>query len=337
MYRVPWRLSTSPTVAIRVTEGCGLDCCSGRCAPIPLEQVRSNLERVNQSPRVDSIVLVGGEPARHPEIMNVVKLAHEIRNKVVLCTNGYDLTSERLSEMRDAGLWGVNLRVNRSQQRPGWRESSDIQIEGLRSHLAEMVAGVGGLLCSFEIEVSDGGTRELADVLAWAERHVDRVQRLVLTYTTPDVTVESASRPRDLADNWRPAGFIADEATGDSTATITWRIGRRGNEILAASSRLLRLLCEYHESTHRRSFAYLSLQSLRSQFLCWLATLSDMSLRPLAREVFASLWQPSKLISPRLASQFLFSLDQPCPPPSAVCPGDSYDSLSTPVESMASG
>ena len=153
LYRLPWRIATSPTLAVRVAEGCGLSCCDGVGKIFPLAYVETALEQARQWPSADSIALVGGEPTRHPQILDIVRMSKQVRNKVIVCSNGYELGAERVSELRDAGVWGVNFRVNRTQNRPGWRDCSEAKIEGLRSHFAELVASVGGLLSSFEVEV----------------------------------------------------------------------------------------------------------------------------------------------------------------------------------------
>jgi hypothetical protein len=335
LYRLPWRIGTSPTLSVQITEGCGFGCCSGRCEPTPLATIKSELESIHHWPRTDSIALVGGEPSRHPNLADIVKFAARGRTKVVLCTNGYDLGLERLVELRDLGLWGVNLRVNREQQRPGWLDRSDSQIEGLRSHLAEMVSRASGLTCAFEVEVLEGHFRELADVLAWSERNIDRIQRVVVGLVPSETRDAPGVRPADMAESWAASGWMASDDPTVSAASVTWRVGRRGSEVLAASSRLLQMLCEGYESLHHRHFAFANPQSFRTQLSCWLGALTDMSLRPLAKEILASLRHPTKIISPRLASQFLFAMEpRPKSSDAPACPGAGWDSLAAPVGSI---
>jgi hypothetical protein len=332
LYRLPWRIATSPTLAVRVADGCGLSCCDGASRFIPVAEVASALEQAKQWPLADSIALVGGEPSRHPQILELVQMARGVRGKVVVCSNGYELGADRISEMRDAGAWGVNFRVNRTQNRPGWRDCTETQIEGLRSHFAELVASVGGLLCGFEVEVSSGDFRQLTETLAWAERHVDRVQRLVLHYTRQHDKEDETPHPTDMADNWSPAGWIS--APNELAATVAWRVGRRGSDILAASPRLLKMVYEYYKLVHGRSFSYLNPLSLQSQLTCWVAAFSDMSLRPLAKEILLSLRNPAGIISPRLASQFLFSVEQEDKHRKPRCTGAACDSLSISMDGM---
>ena len=49
----------------------------------------------------------GTEPRRNRSVSR-----RGIGRKSVLCANGYNLGLERLVELRDLGLWGVNLPVN---------------------------------------------------------------------------------------------------------------------------------------------------------------------------------------------------------------------------------
>jgi len=300
LYRLPWRIATSPTLAVHVADGCGLGCCERLNRFLPLADLAMALEQAKQWPSADSIALVGGEPTRHPQILELVRRARQVRGKVIVCSNGYELGAEHISELRDAGAWGVNLRVNRTQDRPGWRDCSDTQIEGLRSHFAELVASVGGLLCSFEVEVAMGDFRQLAETLAWAERHVDRVQRLVIHFTSERDDGADPAGPTDMADNWSPAGWL-------STPN------------------------EYYNFIYGRSFSYLNPLSLHSQLACWIAAFSDMSLRPLAKEILLSLRNPSGIVSPRLASQFLFCVEQEVKRCNSICEGAACDSLSVPI------
>lgn len=332
LYRLPWRIATSPTLAVRVADGCGLSCCDGLSKFLPFAEVAAELSQARQWPSADAIAFVGGEPTRHPQILELVRIARQVRSKVIVCSNGYELGPERITELRDAGVWGVNFRVNRTQDRPGWRDCSETQLEGLRSHFAELLASVGGLLCSFEVEVSMGDFRQLAETLAWAERHVDRVQRLVIHFTG-DVD-EDGARPTHMADNWSPAGWLS-AGDGALAATVAWRVGRRGSDVLAVSPRLLKMVCEYYRFVNGRSFSYLNPLSLRSQLTCWIAAFSDMSLRPLAKELLVGLRNPSGIISPRLASQFLFCVEQEEKHRKPACKGAAYDSLSVPIDGSA--
>ena len=335
-YRLPWRVGTSPTLFVSLSDGCGFDCCGNRCEPKPFESIQAQLAAVERWSRADSLSLVGGEPSRHPKLTDIVKLAARDRRKVILCTNGYDLGIERLTELRDAGLWGVNLRINAAQARPGWLDRPEAQIEGLRSHYAEMIARVGGLLCSFELELPEGRFRQLADALAWAERNIDRVQRIVVRLDNVETQDTPGVRPGDMAENWAASGWLASSNPSVPAGSVVWRVGRRGSEVLAASPRLLQLLCETYETLHKRHFAFINPQSFRSQMACWLGALTDLSLRPLAMEILANLRSPSKLSSPRLASQFLFTLEPgQQPQQQAPCPGAGWDSLAAPVSSVS--
>ena len=138
-----------------------------------------------------------------------------------------------------------------------------------------------------------------------------------------------------MAENWVASGWIGSSDSDVSAGSVVWRVGRRGSDVLAASPRLLQLLCDGYESLHKRHFAFINPQSFRTQMACWLGALTDMSLRPLSKEIFASLRNPTKLMSPRLASQFLFTLEPDTKatykPP---CPGAGWDSLAAPVAAV---
>jgi hypothetical protein len=187
------------------------------------------------------------------------------------------------------------------------------------------------LLCGFEVEVSIGDFSQLAETLAWAERHVDRVQRLVLHFTSEHDNSADPARPTAMADNWSPAGWLS-APNDEIAAKVAWRVGRRGSDVLAASPRLLKLVYEYYNLINGRPFAYLNPLSPHSQLICWIAAFSDMSLRPLAKEILLSLRNPSGIISPRLASQFLFCVEQEDRRHKPTCTGAAYDSLSVPID-----
>ena len=139
-----------------------------------------------------------------------------------------------------------------------------------------MVSRASGLMCGFELEVPEGHFRELADILAWAERNIDRIQRVVVGLTPNESPDAPGVRPGDMAENWTASEWLAAHYLMATAFSVTWRVGRRGSEVLAASSRLLQMLCEGYQSLYHRDFAYVNPQSFRTQLSCWLGALTDM-------------------------------------------------------------
>lgn len=59
-----------------------------------------------------AIAISGGEPLLHPQLLEIVRVAASLSNQVTLVTNGTLLCSEKIQELRGAGLSSIRLGID---------------------------------------------------------------------------------------------------------------------------------------------------------------------------------------------------------------------------------
>lgn len=184
-YRLPWNLNDNVLAWLEPTKRCNLSCegCYSRNQPQwdkSLEQIRADLDVFTTNRRIDSVSITGGDPLMHENIVEIVRIIRdEYSLKPVLNTNGLALTPELTRELKKAGLFGFTFHVDSRQNRPGWNSKSESELNELRFHYADMVAGVGGLSVAFNATVYSRTLAEIPQVMSWARNHIDIVHSMV--------------------------------------------------------------------------------------------------------------------------------------------------------------
>jgi pyruvate-formate lyase-activating enzyme len=184
LYRLPWSLPDNAIAWLEPTRKCNLACLGCYRENDPkghktLAEVRSDLEVFKRYRTVDGVSIAGGDPLVHPEIVEIVRMVAQDGLKPILNTNGLALTPELLDELKRAGLTGLTFHIDSKQGRPGWKDKSEIELNQLRLHFAEMVAEAGDLGCSFNATVYEDTLEQVPDIVEWAQRHIDIVHTVV--------------------------------------------------------------------------------------------------------------------------------------------------------------
>jgi pyruvate-formate lyase-activating enzyme len=184
LYRLPWSLPDNAIAWLEPTRKCNLACLGCYRENDPkghktLAEVRSDLEVFKRYRTVDGVSIAGGDPLVHPEIVEIVRMVAQDGLKPILNTNGLALTPELLDELKRAGLTGLTFHIDSKQGRPGWKDKSEIELNQLRLHFAEMVAEAGDLGCSFNATVYEDTLEQAPDIVEWAQRHIDIVHTVV--------------------------------------------------------------------------------------------------------------------------------------------------------------
>jgi MoaA/NifB/PqqE/SkfB family radical SAM enzyme len=184
LYRLPWSLPDNCISWLEPTAACNLACfgCYRENEPKAhksLDLVEHEIEVFTRLRKQDGISIAGGDPLCHPEIADIVAMVAKQDIKPILNTNGLALSPELLTELKEAGLWGLTLHIDSKQNRPKWRDRSEIEHNELRLGYAEMIARVGGLSCSFNSTVFEDTLQHVPDLVAWAQEHIDIVHTMV--------------------------------------------------------------------------------------------------------------------------------------------------------------
>ena len=147
-YRLPWTLPDNAISWLEVTKACNLYCegCYRENDPKghkPLEEIKHDLQIFRKFRKTDGVSLAGGDPLVHPDIVEIVRLIAQQGLKPIINTNGLALSKELLRELKKAGVVGFTLHVDSKQHRPYWKGKTEIELNPLRLHFAEMLADVG--------------------------------------------------------------------------------------------------------------------------------------------------------------------------------------------------
>lgn len=80
---------------------------------LDLDKALPNIKAAHEKLGINECVILGGEPTLHTQIVKLVSELHKMSfNKVVMTTNGVDLTDELLEQLLNAGLTHLNVSVH---------------------------------------------------------------------------------------------------------------------------------------------------------------------------------------------------------------------------------
>lgn len=183
LYRLPWNLADNPIAWLEPTQHCNLACDGCYRENVKehksLDEVQQDLDVFWRLRNFDGVSIAGGDPLMHPNLPDIVRHVTRMGRKAIVNTNGLAMTPELLRELKQAGLVGVTFHVDSKQGRPGWRNKTEVELNELRLHYAEMVAKVGGIACAFNSTVYEDTLEQVPDLVEWAARHIDIVHTMV--------------------------------------------------------------------------------------------------------------------------------------------------------------
>jgi hypothetical protein len=185
LFRLPWTLADNAMTWLEPTRQCNIRCdaCfveNSANTHKSLDQLRKELEILGRLRRCDAMLIAGGEPLVHPDIIEIVRLVKSFGNKPVLITNGVGLEQRLALELKKAGAFGFTFHIDSHQARPGWTGKSEQELNDLREHYANLVHDLGGLSCAFNTTVFPDTLASVADIVRWAVAHADRVNIMTL-------------------------------------------------------------------------------------------------------------------------------------------------------------
>ncbi len=184
LYRFPWTQVDTPGTWIEVTDSCDLACPGCFRHRLeghrPLEVVKEEIRLCRAATNCDRVAIAGGEPLLYPQLADIVAYIAELGMKPVLMTNGECLTAEYARELARAGLVQFYFHVDSGQNRPGWEGKDEIAANELRRRYADMVFGLKGVMCGYNITITRANLAAVPDILSWGLDNIDRVQSLSL-------------------------------------------------------------------------------------------------------------------------------------------------------------
>lgn len=183
-YRLPWSLTDNSISWLEPTAKCNLSCygCYRKNeadSHKPLEEIKKDLDVFKTLRKSDGISIAGGEPLLHPDIIEIVKMVKAGGQKPIINTNGIALTKELLARLKEAGVYGFTFHIDSKQNRPGWKNKNEIELNELRQHYADMLRNAGNISCAFNSTVYEDTVQYIPGMLKWAAAHIDIVQVMV--------------------------------------------------------------------------------------------------------------------------------------------------------------
>ncbi|MBI3963182.1 MAG: radical SAM protein [Deinococcus sp.] len=335
LYRLPWSYSDNVISWLEPTKKCNLYCegCYSVNNPTShksLEEVRQDLEVFMRYRKTDAVSIAGGDPLTHPQLPDIVRMVADLGLKPIVNTNGHALTPELLRELKRQGLVGLTFHIDSGQRRPGWNGKSEIELNDLRLHYAQMAAAVGGLSTAFNSTVYEHTLPYVPDLVEWARRHIDIVHVMVFIafrFAPPDMDyyvggqrIEIGGLPyakdrqqrfdisspeileaiRRRFPETEPAAYLnGTEDPGAMKWLLTVQIGCQDRVYGCLSPRMVELAQAGHHLWKGKYLGYVSPKvSARAKALLALA-LVDRSLRTtLGRYLRAVLRHPRRLFQP---------------------------------------
>ncbi len=184
LYRLPWTLPDNAISWLEPTSMCNLYCdgCYRKNesnSHKSLELVRQELDTFNRLRKTDGVSIAGGDPLVHPQIEKIVEMIAHDGQKPIINTNGLALTMEKLRALKDSGVEGFTFHIDSGQNRPHMKGKTEVELNDLRLHYAEMLAEVGGLSCAFNATVYEHTLNDVPKIVEWGQQHIDIVNILV--------------------------------------------------------------------------------------------------------------------------------------------------------------
>jgi MoaA/NifB/PqqE/SkfB family radical SAM enzyme len=183
-YRLPWNLTDNSISWLEPTAKCNLSCygCYRKNevdSHKTLEEIKSELAVFKKMRKSDGISIAGGDPLLHPDIIEIVKLVKADGQKPIINTNGIALTKELLTRLKKAGVYGFTFHIDSKQNRPGWKNKNELELNELRLYYAKMLKAAGNISCAFNSTVYEDTIHYIPQMLKWAEDNIDIVQVIV--------------------------------------------------------------------------------------------------------------------------------------------------------------
>ncbi len=180
LLRMPWTNSDNAFSWLEITRRCDLNCdycyqINDPASDRQFLQVEKDLKEMLRLRKTDTVFITGGEPLLHPQLEQIVKMVKSYRVKPVLMTNGFNLTGEKIKELKKAGLFGFIIHIDKGQSRPGWIGKSEKELNSLRQRYADMIHAEGGMICGFNTTILPETLHEVPAIVEWTVKNVHKV------------------------------------------------------------------------------------------------------------------------------------------------------------------
>ena len=185
LYRMPWKTSDNAMGWLEPTRKCNMTCdaCFAINDPASqksLEQIERELDTLLRIRRCDAVLIAGGEPLTHPQIVDIVRMVKKRNVKPQIVTNGLDLDRTLLHDLRVGGAYGITFHVDSHQSRPEWKGKNERELNDLRQHFVDMTRSESGLVCGFNTTIFPDTLQDIPEIISWTSRNIRDVSVMTL-------------------------------------------------------------------------------------------------------------------------------------------------------------
>jgi hypothetical protein len=185
LFRMPWKTSDNAMGWLEPTRKCNISCdaCFAINDPLSqksLEQIEQELDILLRIRRCDAVLIAGGEPLTHPQIVDVVRMVKRRNVKPQLVTNGLGMEKALLHDLRISGAYGITFHIDSHQSRPEWKGKNEVELNDLRQYFVDMVRFEGHLVCAFNTTIFPDTLQYIPDIINWTCRNIRDVSVMTL-------------------------------------------------------------------------------------------------------------------------------------------------------------
>lgn len=185
LFRLPWTMADNAISWLEPTRQCNITCDACFAANDPesqksLAQIEEELQTLLNLRHCDAMLIAGGEPLTHPQIVDITRMVRNHKVKPVIVTNAVGLNKSLVQELKNAGAHGFTLHVDSHQNRPDWEGADEEKLNDLRQQLADTLHDVGSLTCAFNTTIFPDTLDQIPAIVRWTIQNIDRVTVLTL-------------------------------------------------------------------------------------------------------------------------------------------------------------
>jgi len=188
LFRFPWSRTDNPGAWIEVTDICDLNCpgCFRRNnleGHRQLSEVKKEILMCRDQLNCSRICISGGEPLLYPDIIEIVNYISCLKMKPIILTNGEKLTWDLLMKLKKAGLYQFYFHVDSGQNRPGWIDCNEKQMNELRQYYADLAYKAGKIKCGYNLTIRRSNFNQIHDIVKWFRANPEKVNQIsLITY-----------------------------------------------------------------------------------------------------------------------------------------------------------
>lgn len=185
LFRLPWTAADNSMTWLEPTRHCNMQCdaCFHTNDPKSaksFDQIKNELDVMMKLRKCDAMLIAGGEPLTHPDIIGIISLVHSYKCKPIIITNGLGLDLKFMKELKKAGAFGFTFHIDSHQSRTDWKGKSEEELNTLRQYYADLCYEVGGLSSAYNVTVFPDTLSQAHKIVEWAVKNVDKVNILTL-------------------------------------------------------------------------------------------------------------------------------------------------------------